>query len=598
MTRKQIGLLVTAVALLGFAATTAYTERDAFRSFLGLSKGPPRRKVLSPAERAVMNKANEEKRLQREAEEREKVEREVVEQQERFAARASAFLEPTSRWKHEPDWVKRVLLDRNGRAVVWTEGEVSDSRGRDVAIETSIRELLSGKTPLLISKAKPLLIDSRDRVWFGRFQASLPATQPGAKAIDFKDQDLVVYEEGKFSAVRDIVLGKVADDPTSQAIFASAAGFEHGFEDDQGNLYFIGGLGGWFGCVDRLGTDGRWSRATAQDNFNQILSYPMFTDLGDGRVVFSVENRSQRASPHMILICDRGQWVNASLRFREGGQGYLSDVTITADGKVIFVDDDQIIMYDLDGYSPDRLEARLKALSSDLAQRDPDVQNRALEALARFPRQAVAQIRQMAEQVKVLDTRKRLESAISQIETAQQARLPLDGRFEPRGVALVGRSRAGGARFAATEVIDLATGKALGPTLLEYAPGNGWSARPLKMLASGRDAFADLLFGVGRGREDHQGRTWFADTSWLGPEGDLHAGDYPDLFDGAPVIDAEGRLYYSGSYVKDNFIYSRGRYVCFPEVSASPEQALAFRRTIPGTDEWTAATQATDQSTP
>ena len=196
----------------------------------------------------------------------------------------------------------------------------------------------------------------------------------------------------------------------------------------------------------------------------------------------------------------------------------------------------------------------------------------------------------------MLDTRKRLESSIAQIESASQARTPLDGRFVPEGLVLVARTNEGGVRFAASELTDLSTGKKLGPTILKYAPGDGWSIKPLVMKDAQRPFAPRFLMGFGHGRDDALGRTWFADTSWLGPEGDMHAGDFPDVFDQAPLIDAEGRLFFSGTHVVEQYIYTRGRYIMNPSVPATASQLKEFRKRINGTDEWTAATQAADRA--
>lgn len=586
MKRKQLGILA-AVVLFGAAATITFSELDAIQTQLETKPTKPVPRKLSPEERAARAKTTEEQRLQRVQAERKELDAEMDTLHGEFEAKVRAFLAPDARWKPVPEGTSRVLLSSDKRPVFWRNSGVYDNEGCDLSLDRSVRDLLAGKTSILICEARPLLIDSKKRVWFGYFSAPVPATQPGESRWKIASQDLVVYEDGNLRPIRKNLLKKVTNDPTTQGMLAAAAGYGHGFEDSEGNLYFIGGLGGWFSYVERLDTQGNWSRIDSKGSGSVILERPQFTDLKDGRIVFSVDEASDRRKPIEIVICDGGEWIAPLLKFSDQGEGYLSDVSIAGDGKVVFVDQDRIIMYDLDGYSQVRLARRLEVLVADLGMRDPEARNRAEAALAQFPRQAIPQIKALAEKTPVLDTRKRLESAIADIESGQQTPRPLDGRFIPREVVLLGKLKSGEIRFAAAEVEDLRSDKPLGASLLTYTPKEGWSVQPLMLNGSEPQLMLHTLMGFGHGRADEQGRIWFPDTSHLDTEGHLQEGDLPGAFDEAPVIDAAGRLYYSGMFVgRDRNMHFTGVFGCNPEVRATKLQIAAFRQRIPGTKEW------------
>lgn len=593
MKPKRAGLLAMAIGLIGFASIYGWMQRTEIASQLGIKPAKPAARKYSPEERAAREKVAAEDRARRDAKELAEVDAEAHELHRDYTARIDAFLKPDQRWKKLPKDTERILLAPGGKPVFWSRFVSQDRRGSDASIGHSLRELLAGRSATILSDAHPLLVDSKKRVWFGSFGTSVPSTQPGNKPAKLSSRDLIVYDRGTFESVRSIVLKKVSDDPTTQGMLASGAAFEHGFEDAEGNLYFVGGLGGWFGIIDRLGTDGTWTRADTTGSRSEILAYPQFTDLKDGRVVLSVAEQREREKPIVIFICDRGTWISPQLKFRDDGKGYLSDVSVTTDGKVIFVDEDQITLHDLDGFSPERLEKRLTELVGQLAIRDPDVRNRAQDALSRFPTQAVPQIKALAERTTTLDTRRRLESAIVDIESIQRSPRPLDGRYLPVDVSLVGRTNAGGVRFMAGDVQDLATAKQLGPSLLTYTPNEGWLARPIDFKGASHDQLEDWLRNVGHGTEDPQGRTWFCDTSYLDENGQIHPGDLRDVFDEAPRIDSAGRLYFTGRYVRDNHIYFRGTYILHPDTTATEAEVMSFRKVIPGTAEHDAARQAT-----
>lgn len=212
MTKKRIGLLAVATCLLGFASVQVFSEFDSIKAVLGIRTPPKKRVVLSKEQREANHKANEAKRLEREAKETKELEANLAAQQEQYTARIQSLLKPAVRWKRIPSFTEDILFDRAGEPLFWARSDHYDTDGGDVAVKGSIRALLDNNTHLLIAHGKPLLVDGKKRVWFARANLPLPATQPGAKKLRFRSQQLVKYQDEAFSAERDIVLRKVSDD--------------------------------------------------------------------------------------------------------------------------------------------------------------------------------------------------------------------------------------------------------------------------------------------------------------------------------------------------------------------------------------------------